>query len=558
MISDNYVTGDNIYLRELQNFFFEVLGMMSITHYGAVGDGRVDNYGPLQVAIDDAHRRGLSYCYVPYGKYIYTGELNNIEGITFMGNPHAKIVNIRTGVEIPVYQFGWISGTYYNKQEADDRFVNTAGDTMTGSLAIGENSVASGQYSFAQGLACAATGDNSHAEGVGAIASGNHSHAENAGYASGDYSHSEGYVTEAQALASHAEGTRTVASGQSSHAEGEETTASGNYSHSEGRDTQATGNYAHAEGVTSRATGAVSHAEGSNTVASGSFAHAEGNRTIASGDMAHAEGYYTEATYYRAHSEGTLTIASGHSSHAGGVGTRATRIYQTAIGKYNVEEEGDPDTYETTSGVFIVGNGYADDNRSNAFKVTFEGNTYTAGTLTQNGADYAEMMEWADGNPNNEDRVGKFVVVENDKMRIANSQDTKELMGVVSAFPTVLGDSFEEYWHGKYVTDAYGRIQYETVTIPAYTEAGKEFPAREETRPIISPNYDPTQTYIPREQRKEFGKFAMLGKLVVEDDGTCEVGGYCYPDDNGIATKRYDGFYVMARVDQNHVKIFVR
>jgi len=106
MISDNYLTGDNIFLRELQNFFFEVLGMMSITHYGAIGDGITDNYGPLQVAIDDANRRKLSYIYVPYGRYIYTGELINIGEIIFVGNPNAKIINIRTGVEIPIEQFG--------------------------------------------------------------------------------------------------------------------------------------------------------------------------------------------------------------------------------------------------------------------------------------------------------------------------------------------------------------------------------------------------------------------------------------------------------------------
>lgn len=105
-MSDNYVTGDNIYLRELQNFFFQTLGMMSITHYGAIGDGRRDNYGPIQVAIDDAKRRGLSYIYVPFGRYIYTGEIYNNEGITFIGNPHAHIVNIRTGEEIPIEQFG--------------------------------------------------------------------------------------------------------------------------------------------------------------------------------------------------------------------------------------------------------------------------------------------------------------------------------------------------------------------------------------------------------------------------------------------------------------------
>lgn len=130
LISDNYVTGDNIYLRELQNFFFEVLGMMSITHYGAIGDGRRDNYGPLQVAIDDANRRGLSFLYVPYGRFIYTGELTNLideetgkQKITFMGNPHAHIVNIRTGEEIEIHQFGWQQDAdltnYYTKEEID-------------------------------------------------------------------------------------------------------------------------------------------------------------------------------------------------------------------------------------------------------------------------------------------------------------------------------------------------------------------------------------------------------------------------------------------------------
>lgn len=124
VISDNYVTGDNIYLRELQNFFFEVLGMMSITHYGAIGDGRRDNYGPLQVAIDDAHRRGLSFLYVPYGRFIYTGELINIGDLIFIGNPHAHIVNIRTGEEIEIKQFGSykvdVGDNYYTKEEVDE------------------------------------------------------------------------------------------------------------------------------------------------------------------------------------------------------------------------------------------------------------------------------------------------------------------------------------------------------------------------------------------------------------------------------------------------------
>ena len=131
-ISDNYVTGDNIYLRELQNFFFEVLGMMSITHYGAVGDGRVDNYGPLQVAIDDAHRRGLNYLYVPYGRFIYTGELINIGDLIFMGNPHAHIVNIRTGEEIEIHQFG--EGVTYTAGEGitiEGNVISATGTAVT-------------------------------------------------------------------------------------------------------------------------------------------------------------------------------------------------------------------------------------------------------------------------------------------------------------------------------------------------------------------------------------------------------------------------------------------
>lgn len=180
--------------------------------------------------------------------------------------------------------------------------------------------------------------------------------------------------------------------------------------------------------------------------------------------------------------------------------------------------------------------------------------------MHSNGADYAESVEWLDGNPNNEDRAGKFVVLEGNKMRIANSQDKKELMGVVSAFPSILGDSFDSYWHGKYVTDVYGRIQYHTITIPEERdEQGnitREAFVQEE--PIINPDYDATLDYVSRAKRKEYGSFAMLGKLVVEDDGTCNAGEYCYPNDNGIATRKYEGFYVLERIDENHIKIFVR
>lgn len=102
----NEVFGRNITLRELQSFFFDTLGMLPITYYGARGDNRTDNYGNLQIAIDDANKRGLRYLYVPYGKYLYRGELINRENIAFVGNPKAEIVNSKTGEKIPIHQFG--------------------------------------------------------------------------------------------------------------------------------------------------------------------------------------------------------------------------------------------------------------------------------------------------------------------------------------------------------------------------------------------------------------------------------------------------------------------
>lgn len=100
----------------------------------------------------------------------------------------------------------------------------------------------------------------------------------------------------------------------------------------------------------SKAQGNYSHAEGQTCLAIGSGSHAEGNRTIASGSYSHAEGDHTEA--------------SGSSSHAGGYFTKANKAYQTAIGKYN---------QNVYNALLEIGNGTADDARSNAFVVYSNG-----------------------------------------------------------------------------------------------------------------------------------------------------------------------------------------
>lgn len=174
----------------------------------------------------------------------------------------------------------------------------------------------------------------------------------------GNYSTAEGNGTEASKFASHAEGGETTASGGYSHAEGYKTTASGADSHAEGYSTTASGNW--------------SHAEGQLTVASDEGAHAEGLRTTASGANSHAEGSVTTASGFDAHAQNGGTVASGDYSHAGGESTTAGYDSQTTIGRYN-------DNQSTTA--FEIGNGTADNARSNALTVDWSGNVEMAGSV---------------------------------------------------------------------------------------------------------------------------------------------------------------------------------
>ena len=94
------------------------------------------------------------------------------------------------------------------------------------SVAVGNNTTASGYFSFAEGEYTTASGMSAHAEGADTVASGTYSHAEGAEtVAEGTCSHAEGYYTTASGECSHAEGNHTTASGECSHAAGHYTTA---------------------------------------------------------------------------------------------------------------------------------------------------------------------------------------------------------------------------------------------------------------------------------------------------------------------------------------------
>lgn len=201
--------------------------------------------------------------------------------------------------------------------------------------------------------------------------------------------------------------------------------------------------------------------------------------------------------------------------------------------------------------LFVIGNGTGtrDDNynvtattRSNAFRVACDGSVYGTKSYTASGADYAEMFEWTDGNPNNEDRRGLFVTLDGEKIRLANADDDY-ILGVVSAAPSVVADAQTDDWGKKWKTDVFGERLLD-----------------ENGAWILNENFreEENESYVSRLDRKEWAAVGLVGKLIVVDDGTCEVNGYCIPANLGIATKSKSGYRVLSRVDENHIKVLIK
>lgn len=147
-------------------------------------------------------------------------------------------------------------------------------------------------------------------------------------------------------------------------------------------------------------------------------------------------------------------------------------------------------------------------------KALTNNNMVTAeGTVVSPNADFAEVAEWWDGNPDNEDRTGYFVCanvpVDGIVMKKATSLD--DVKGVSILAPAFAGN------YSKDKLDSNGNL------LPKYS-------------------------YV-----------AIIGFVPVIDNGTCEVGGRCMPDDNGCAIPSSNsmGYQVVNRIDENRVLIII-
>ncbi len=267
---------------------------------------------------------------------------------------------------------------------------------------------------------------------------------------------------------------------------------------------------------------------------------------------------------------GLKTSSTGEASLAAGY-SNTTLAYQTKLGQ--CAKEGTAGQVGGTTGdALIIGNGTSS-SLSNAFRVTYAGEVYGSQAYSSSGADYAEYFEWLDGNPNNEDRRGRIVTLDGNKIRYATADDDY-ILGITSANPCVKGDVHPDDWQGKYLTDVFGRRLTQVVHVDAEyedreitdPETGEKITERimihdecDAVQWILNPAYNSDKEYISREERPEWSAVGTMGKLVVVDDGTCEVNGYCCAGENGVATKATgkSSYRVMERIDNTHIKVWV-
>lgn len=123
-------------------------------------------------------------------------------------------------------------------------------------------------------------------------------------------------------------------------------------------------------------TGEHSVALGYNTTARGEFSLAAGHNTSATGIGAVALGYNTAASIAHSTAMGYQTIASGAYSTAFGSWTVAPSGFETVFGRYNTSyAHSSAPGWVNTDRLFVIGNGTANDSRSDAMVVLKNGRT---------------------------------------------------------------------------------------------------------------------------------------------------------------------------------------
>jgi len=203
----------------------------------------------------------------------------------------------------------------------------------------------------------------------------------------------------------------------------------------------------------------------------------------------------------------------------------------------------------TTANNFIACDSNHSGTADREFTLRGDGNAYADGTWNNNGADYAEFFESTTGNAI---PVGTTVVLENNKVRAATSSDSvSSIIGVIrpkepGQASMTIGNTAWNKWSGKYLTDDFDRFILDEHVVYEWTETvedGDDIFHSYESHQIpegvtipsdvvglttdpkgnrfvhyrLNPDFDPSLTYVPREERNEWVIVGLVGQVKILD-----------------------------------------
>ena len=466
---------------------------------------------------------------------------------TFLIGINNKVINASEWA----YSFLFGEGNRLGFKEGESAgALSTDAESAYGSIALG-------QYNQV-GNKCAVMGENNRAKNFG-YAIGANCHACN-------YSLAIGSSCNALSKFSTAVGSGSYAG------RGDYASAFGYYSRAEASYALAMGNSACARKTYAIAVGGNAAEE--ESVALGYRTNALGKGSVALTPHTYSTGEYSVCIGYGAETYAKNAISIGYATKVGETGEGVT-----AMGHFNDNAVTGCST-GTTGTALVIGNGTSNDARSNACRITFAGAVIGKAAYQSSGADYAEYFEWLDGNADSEDRRGYFVTMDGNKIKKAKEGDY--ILGIVSAYPAVIGNNDME-WSGKFLLDEFGnpikKVQktiikeHELIKDVHFTDEEMQTLTDEERKQremkevekeveceyfVLNPDFDPDREYVHRADRPEWDTVGMLGVLTVYDDGTCQVNGFCKCNNDGIATaceRGFDTYRVIERVNENLIKV---
>ena len=194
-------------------------------------------------------------------------------------------------------------------------------------------------------------------------------------------------------------------------------------------------------------------------------------------------------------------------------GTLSRAIYVRATNASFAEALQLSNVVRAANTAYVFYRAMSGDQADTEFLLRGDGTGLCDGSWTGGGADYAEYFEWADGNPNLEDRRGFSVVLDGHKIREA--QPGEDPIGVISGNPSVVGDSAWNKWDGKYLRDEFG-----TYILEDHEVKDEDGITVTQQRRKLNPAYNPDVDYLSREERPEWDCVGLMGKLRIRNGQT--------------------------------------